>query len=151
GWAPGYSRAHGKADLTWTLEPGTDLILEVHLNATGKAEHLQSRIALYFGDQPSPAHPGIIKLENTTIDIPPGKNDLVVEDSFVVPVDAWILSIGPHAHYLCRDMKVFAVRPDGAKVWLVRIADWDFNWQSVYTYAKPVAISRGTKLVMRYA
>jgi hypothetical protein len=45
----------------------------------------------------------------------------------VLPVDADLVIIGPHAHLICKDMVIEAFRPDGSVVRLVHIADWDFN------------------------
>jgi hypothetical protein len=38
--------------------------------------------------------------------------------------------------------------PDGGVESLLLIDDWDFNWQDIYLYAKPVRLPKGTKLVM---
>ena len=52
--------------------------------------------------------------------------------SITVPRDVEVVAITPHAHYLCRDMKVNADLPDGSRVPLIWIKDWDFNWQGQY-------------------
>src|SRR5262249_27183394 len=51
-----------------------------------------------------------------------------------------------HMHLLGREMSVTAVLPDGTKQQLIRVKDWDFNWQDQYLYAKPVQLPKGTKL-----
>jgi tetratricopeptide (TPR) repeat protein len=149
GWAPGYTPPRGNGAITWTLDPGTDFVLEMHLNGTGKPEPLQSSIALYFTSAPPQSHPCLVQLQNGAIDIPAGKKDYVIEDQYVLPADADAIDCWPHAHYLCRDMQFYAVLPDGAKTWLLRIKDWDFNWQNSYTYAKPVFLPKGTTLRLR--
>ena len=35
-------------------------------------------------------------------------------------------------------MKVTAAYPDGSRQPLIYLDDWDFQWQGVYTFAKPV-------------
>ena len=40
--------------------------------------------------------------------------------------------------------------PDGRTERLLRISDWDFNWQDEYEYIEPVDLPKGATLVMRY-
>ena len=65
-----------------------------------------------------------------------------------MPVD--ILGVLPHAHYLGKELEGLARLPDGSTRRLVRIPDWDFNWQGDYRYAHPVHLPAGTILQMRY-
>jgi tetratricopeptide (TPR) repeat protein len=44
----------------------------------------------------------------------------------------------------------FAVLPDGATQWLLRITNWDFNWQGDYTFRKPIFVPKGSTLTMRW-
>jgi hypothetical protein len=65
-------------------------------------------------------------------------------------VDVEVPAITPHAHYLCKDMKVWATLPNGEKKWLIWIKDWDFDWQGQYRYKTPVQLPAGTKVEMIY-
>ena len=49
-----------------------------------------------------------------------------------------VAGIYPHAHYLGKQMAVYADLPDGHREWLIRIDEWDFNWQDDYRYAQLV-------------
>ncbi|HXD75871.1 MAG TPA: hypothetical protein VN628_19130, partial [Vicinamibacterales bacterium] len=87
GWSPGKVPTMEPADNAWTLDPGTDLVLQLHMIAGATSETVQPEIGLFFSDTP-PAHTPLgIKLESQTIDIPAGAADYVVEDSYVLPVD----------------------------------------------------------------
>ena len=74
----------------------------------------------------------------------------MVTDWYTLPVPVKALSIYPHAHYLAREMTVVAEMPDGKIERLIRISDWDFNWQDEYEYVEPVHLPKGARLVMRY-
>jgi len=50
----------------------------------------------------------------------------------------------PHAHLLCREIKVTATFPDGAGMPLIWIKDWDWNWQGEYLYTNPIILPPGT-------
>ena len=59
-----------------------------------------------------------------------------------------MLAVFPHMHWLGKDFQLEAVRPDGSRQVLIRIDDWDFNWQNPYEFVKPVALPKGTKVEM---
>ncbi|MBS0266601.1 MAG: tetratricopeptide repeat protein [Planctomycetes bacterium] len=149
GWLPGCSPPPPDERLSWQLDPGTDLVLELHLVGTGKHEQVQSAIGLYFAKAPPTLHPGITALIAREIDIPPGERSYVVRDEYTLPVPARVTGIGPHAHFRGKDMQIWAVEPNGAKSWLLRIEDWDFNWQLRYDYAPAFDFPAGTKLKMQ--
>jgi tetratricopeptide (TPR) repeat protein len=92
-----------------------------------------------------------LQLDNDRmLDIPPGERNFLVSDDFTLPVDASVLAIYPHAHYLGRDLLALATLPDGTKKTLIHIGNWDLNWQAVYRYEQPVDLPVGTRISMRF-
>ncbi|HXG65571.1 MAG TPA: tetratricopeptide repeat protein, partial [Blastocatellia bacterium] len=151
-WKPGTAQYTEPDDMAWRLDKGTDLVLNMHLRPTGKPETIQPLIGLYFTDKPPARFPMLLQLENDgAIDIPPGRKDFVVTDEFQLPLDVDALGVYPHAHYLGKEIQGFATLPDGTRKWLIRIRDWDINWQAVYRYEKPVFLPKGTVISMRYS
>jgi tetratricopeptide (TPR) repeat protein len=51
---------------------------------------------------------------------------------------------------LGKRLEGYATLPDGARKWLVRIPNWDQNWQTVYRYREPVFLPKGTTISMRF-
>jgi hypothetical protein len=51
-------------------------------------------------------------------------------------------------HWLGKDFLLEAIRPDGARVSLIKIDRWDFNWQGIYEFVKPVALPQGSRIEM---
>ncbi len=150
-WKPGpvpYSEPDG---LAWRLDPGNVLVLNTHLQPSGKPEEVQPRIGLYFTETPPDKFPILIQLENDrALNIPAGDRDFVVSDDFTMPVDADVLAVYPHAHYLGKLLEGYATLPDGTRKWLIRIPDWDLKWQDVYRYREPVFLPKGTVVSMRF-
>jgi tetratricopeptide (TPR) repeat protein len=68
----------------------------------------------------------------------------------VLPVDAEVRAIQPHAHYRARGVSASAILPDGARRPLILIRNWDFNWQDQYRYAAPFWLPAGTRIEMEY-
>ena len=150
-WKPGTIPAPEPEGMALRLDKGTDLILNTHLQPSGKPEVIQPSIGLYFTDQAATKFPMLLQLENDAkLDIPPGEKNFVVRDDFTLPVDVILLAIYPHAHYLGRDIQAFATLPDGTKKTLIHIPQWNLNWQAVYRYAEPVLLPKGTTVSMRY-
>ena len=151
-WKPGTPAHTEPDDMTWRIDNATDLVLNMHLQPSGKPEQIQPSVGLYFSDKPPARFPMLVQLEHDgALDIPAGKKDFVVTDEFQLPVDVDVLAVYPHAHYLGKDLKGFATLPDGTRKWLIWIQDWDLNWQAVYRYAKPVFLPKGTIVSMRYS
>ena len=137
--------------MAWRADPGTDLVLNVHMRPTGKPELVQPSIGLYFTGEPGTKYPMLLPLEHDgALDIPPGDADFLVSDDFVMPMDMDVLAVYPHAHYLGHLLEGYATLPDGTRKWLIRIPDWDPSWQAVYRYKEPVFLPKGTVVSMRY-
>jgi len=150
-WKPG-SAPHVEPDgFAWRLNPGNQLVLNTHVHPSGKAEELRPSLGIYFTDQPPAKYPLLVQLENdNALDIPAGAAHFAVGDDFRLPMDVDLLAIYPHAHYLGKRLEAYATLPDGTRTWLIRILDWDQNWQAVYYYRQPVMLPKGTLISMRY-
>ncbi|MCC7126866.1 MAG: tetratricopeptide repeat protein [Acidobacteria bacterium] len=150
GWTPGQVAPLVASDLAWTLEPGSDLVVQLHLQPSGAVERVNPVIGLYFGDAPPTRTPTVLRLGSQGIDMPPGDDRYVIRDSYTLPVDADLLAIQPHAHYRAKEIIGTATFPDGTTRRVMHIRDWDFRWQHVYRLVQPLTLPRGTKLSMEY-
>lgn len=150
GWTPGEPDPLVPPDMSWRLEPGTDLVVQLHLKPTGRPELIQFSVGFFFGDRPPERIPTLLRLGRQTIDIAAGTRHYSVADSYVLPVDAEVVALKPHAHYRAREVRGYAQLPDGTTKWLLHIKDWDFKWQHVYRYVVPLALPQGTRLITEF-
>ncbi len=142
-WKPDTPALVEPDDMPWRLDPGNDLVLNMHLKPSGKQEVIAPEVGIYFTDKPPTKQPMLLQLDrDDALDIPAGDAHFVVEDSLALPVDVEALGVYPHAHYLGKDMQAWAILPNGQKKWLVWIRDWDIDRQSVYRYREPVALPK---------
>ncbi len=149
-WVPGQlPRAVGEG-LQWLFEKDADIVLEVHLQRTGKAETIQPEIGLYFTNTAPTKSSFLLGLTSELIDIPAGETNYYVERRIELPVDVLALTVLPHLHYLGKEVEAFATLPNGQRQWLLRIPSWDFNWQGEYHYHEPVSLPLGATVTMRY-
>lgn len=149
GWAPGSVPAKPAAGYSTLLRAGTDLVLQIHYHPSGKPEEDSSSPFLFFSGPPTKGR-AVTILRNNHIDIAPGEAHYVVKAALTVQMDASLIRIAPHAHYLCKDMTVDAHLPDGSVTHLIWIKDWDFNWQGSYAYREPISLPQGTRIEMEY-
>ena len=150
-WKPGSVPHVEPKEMALRLDKGTDLVLNVHMQPSGKPETIQPSIGVYFTDQPATKFPMLLQLQNDgKLDIPPGEANFVVTDQLTLPVDVDLLGIYPHAHYLGKDLQAIAMLPDGTSKTLIHIPHWDMNWQAVFRYEEPVFLPKGTTVQMRY-
>ena len=150
GWTPGQIAPLVSSDLAWTLEPGSDLVVQLHLQPSGAIEEVRPEIGLFFGDRPPTRTPTILRLGSQGIEIAPGDASYSIHDSYTLPAGVDVLAIQPHAHYRAREIRGTATLPDGTTRLLMHIKDWDFRWQHVYRLTEPVALPKGTRLSMDY-
>jgi len=150
-WKPGTVPSVEPDGMALRLDKGTDLILNTHLQPSGKPEIIQPSIGIYFTSQAATKFPMLLQLENDVkLDIPPGDKNFIVADDFTLPVDVDLMAIYPHAHYLGKDIRASATLPSGIKKTLIHIPQWNLNWQAVYRYSEPVLLPKGTTISLRY-
>ncbi len=149
-WKPGSPPQEEPQDMGWKLDPASDLVVNLHLQPTGKPESVDVAVGLYFANQPAKRFPMLLQLEHDgALDIPPGDARFVVTDHLKLPIAVDLLAIYPHAHYLGKQIDAWAELPGGTRRPLLRINDWDINWQATYTYKQPVSLPAGSTVAMR--
>jgi len=150
GWTPGQAPHPAPDGMPWRLDPGSDLVVQLHLQPTGKLERVQAAIGFFFTDTPPIQTPVGLRIGSETIDIPAGAPAHAISDRYVLPVDVDVFAVQPHANNLGRRMEAHATLPDGRSMPLIEIDDWDFRWQDVYRYAHALALTKGTTISMTY-
>jgi hypothetical protein len=151
GWALGGRPLELPSGLAFFVPKGSDLILSTHFHPSGKVEHEKSTVGLYFASGPPTQAFTTIQLPPIFgvfegLDIPADEAHYTIKDSFVLPVDVKAFSVGAHAHYLGKQMRLTATLPNGDVKTLLRIDDWDFSWQERYRFADFVPLPKGTRL-----
>ena len=147
-WAPGYIPRPAPDGVGTLLPKGVDIVMQVHYHKDGKVEKDKTRIGVYFCKKPVDKRLRLLPIF-APLNIPAGAEDYVTKSiQMPVPTDATVLSVAPHMHLLGKQMDVFAILPDGTKKSLVNVPNYDYNWQTSYTYKEPVKIPSGSKVAL---
>lgn len=145
-WQPGKTPFLVAADVVSPIQPGSDLVVQIHIEPIGREVDIAPEIGLYFTDQPPTRSSFKIPLGSMEIDIPAGAKSHIVRDEFTLPVDVELRAILPHAHYLARAATATALLPGGKTQPLLRINQWNFRWQGDYRYSHPPRLPKGTRI-----
>ena len=156
GWAPGMEPSFLPDGVGRSLPSQSDVVMQVHYHPGGKAEADRTKIGIYFARKPVKQilhWNAAIKFD---LAIPPRSKNFEAEagwkdprGGWTIPVDVTALAVTPHMHQLGRDMTVTVTFPDGKDMDLIRIGDWDFNWQNNYYFEKPIDLPKGSVLKVR--
>jgi mono/diheme cytochrome c family protein len=152
GWAPGNLPTFLPDGIGRSMPKQSDVIVQMHYHPRGKPETDRSKIGLYFSKKPvqQVMHWGFVI--NPGLELPPGESNIEIKAAWDVPVDVTAHAVTPHMHLLGRDMLMSVKFPDGRVQDLIKVPDWDFNWQYTYHFEQPLDIPKGSvvSLVAHY-
>jgi len=145
-YVPGYEPRRLPSGIDEIMPLDGDAVVQIHYSPTGREEMDQTEIGIYFSREPIVRAIVWWTLRETELEIPPGAAAQTFRATRTLPADVYVFSVLPHMHYLGKTVRAIAVRPDGAEVKLMRIDDWDFNWQNKYEYRAPIRLPAGTRI-----
>ena len=131
---------------------GAFLLNTLHYGPTARDTMDRSRFLVYFAER-APERPlqelalgslGITPVE-PPLELAPGEVR-TFRSTYTLPEPISVLSVNPHMHLLGTEFLAYAVTPARDTVPLVRINDWDFRWQYVYTFPRMVPLPSGTTI-----
>lgn len=146
GWGPGVQPNVLPDGIGMSLPKGADVVVQLHYHPDGKPERDRTRVGLHFCKKPVDKRMNMGVVINPNVRIPPGEAHHEEHATLTIPQDITLVRIAPHMHLIGKDMTVTATFPDGSHKLLVRVPDWDFRWQSVFTFKQPVALPKGSKV-----
>ena len=149
-WVPGKRASELAEGLAWLIPAHADLVVQLHMMPSGLEEIIDPQIGLYFADEPPKLSPQMIWLGSRWLPIAAGDTNFMTRDSYELPFDVGVLSVLPHCHFICKDIKAWAILPDGSQQWLARIDEWDFYGQNESRFKRPLSLPRGTTLTMEF-
>lgn len=159
GWAPGVEPDILPEGVGRSLPKGADVVLQVHYHPSGKPETDRSRVGLYLARKPTRQtfHWWAALNQKFRLEADDPASWEVSAQTLPLPVDVRLLSLAPHMHLLGKDMTMWAELPaeegeQPERVDLIRIDDWDFQWQNQYYLEAPIDLPKGTvvKLIAHF-
>jgi len=147
GWVPGTRAALLPDGVGLLLPKGAKVIVQMHYFPAGKEHSDQTKIGLYLAqpEETMTRRMVFLPLVNTSFRIPAGANDHeVTKTETVLPgASAQLYQVVPHMHLLGKKIEVTRsnIFLRETRDSLIKIDDWDFNWQGFYTFKEPVQLN----------
>ena len=145
GYVPGLPAARLAPGRAIFLPAGSDIVLQVHYNATGKATTDRTKVGIVFAKKDVVERSFQIGVVNPGFVIPPGDPNYRVDADTTIDSDVRVIGFTPHMHLRGKSFEFRAVLPDGTREVLLRVPKYDFNWQLTYDLAQERVFPRGTK------
>ena len=137
------------------LPAGADMIIQVHYAPLPTDEVDQSSVNIFFKKPDDPISRTVrgnwsispLNLEGgwNTFRIQPGQVQ-TFHATQNVPTGISLLNVYPHCHLLGESWEIFAVTRENDTIPIIKIDDWDFNWQGAYTFEKMKKIPAGSTI-----
>ena len=143
GYAPGINTRIWPQGLGQYIPPNSDLIVQIHYAPLNTDETDQSSINIFVKDESVDRYIQE-KLIASNVILPP--NEITeVTTTWHITQDISLIQFLPHSHLLGKTWEIFAVTPTfNDTIPLIRINDWNFDWQFWYTTEYMIHLPIGT-------
>ncbi|KAA9332240.1 T9SS type A sorting domain-containing protein [Hymenobacter busanensis] len=152
GYVPGSKPRYFPNGIGKKLYRRANLLLQIHYGPSATTQVDSSTINIFFSRQPVQRYVqtipiSVLQLTNGPFVIPANQVK-TFRAEVLIPLDGSLLSVLPHAHLLGKSWKAWGVKPNGDSIKLIRINDWNFNWQGAYRFPALQHLVPGTRLTI---
>lgn len=146
GWIPGTTYEQYPKNMGWVLPKDGMILLYLHYAPSAKDMKSNCGVNIFFTDEPVERPISVVNVGTG------GKGDitppLIIPPDSIFKVtakietkkDQSILFVWPHMHLLGKSFKAYALTYQGDTIPLINIPQWDFNWQDIYLFKKPIRV-----------
>jgi hypothetical protein len=146
GFAPGEAAINLPDGQGKLVKAGSILVLQVHYTTNGSAQKDKTSVGLIFSKKPVQKILAGGSAMNRSFLIPAGEGNHQVVSRYLFRQDSHITELMPHMHLRGKDFQFKLIYPDGASKILLSVPKWDFNWQTRYELAEPIAAPKGSRI-----
>jgi len=146
GYVPGYVTRPMPEDTGTLFTAGSTIEFQMHYTTNGKAVVDESKMGVWFLDEPPKHEMSGMVLINFKLKIPPYAKAHMEFAEQEVKNDAIVYSLLPHAHFRGKAMQFSVIYPDGTEELLLNVPNYDFNWQTTYILEEPKYLPAGSKV-----
>ena len=148
GWVPGQKTRFFPDGISNYILPNSKVLLQMHYGPSPIDALDSTTVNIYYSKKPVDRFlKGWVISPNDIKDGPffiKANTKPTFHAQYKVVGDCSLINVTPHAHWLGKKWEVFAVHPNGDTTNLIRINDWDFNWQNFFSYKKFIKLEKGT-------
>jgi hypothetical protein len=139
-WTPWYGFVKLPRLTAYRLPSGAHLVAQIHYHQADVAVVDRGKIGLFFD-----AQPGSTLVSDLVIE---AKGTKRLRGETTLGADTALLALRPDAQIGLASVELSARKPDGGTEVLLFAKDFHAGWATPYIFAEPVAVPRGTTLVV---
>jgi hypothetical protein len=152
GWVPGNDKIEFPVGTGLKLNKNSDFLLNMHYSPSPVLKFDQSAILLDFSKSNVNREVKSIIYRENDISNQPFEIKANTKPKFFISKllekDISLISIMPHMHQLGKTIRAFAITKEGEVINLLKIDNWDFNWQMTYQFKTLIKIPKGSTLII---
>ncbi len=146
-YTPGNSYGEWPAGMAKLVRAGSDIVIQFHYTANGRAQTDRTRVGLIFASAPPRQLVLTLQMGNDKFVIPPGDPNYRVQIAGTLPNEALLISLFPHMHLRGKSFEYSLPAENGRLRILLKIDHYDFRWQLNYKLRQPRLLPAGTRLL----
>jgi hypothetical protein len=147
GYAPGTNAGFYPENGGRKLPKDAKFSFQMHYTSYGKAVTDETQIGVWLHkSEPENVMQGQF-IANNDIRIPANTKRHTEYKEYTFREDALLYSMLPHSHFRGIASDFVAIYPDGTKEMLLSVPNYDFNWQTDYTFKDPKVMPKGTRIL----
>jgi len=129
------------------IPKGSDLVFELHYTASGEPTSDVSKLGIVLAKyKPTSRYMLHTGPSAGNLVIPPGDPNAEVVSELTTTAPAKLAYVQPHMHLRGKDFELRLYYPTGENE-TVYHGKWDFEWQQGFTFAQPIDMPVGTRIV----
>jgi hypothetical protein len=145
--APGTNAMIFESGTALRVQAGASVRFQIHYTTNGKNEVSdRSSVGMIFAKQPPEMEMHTSAFFNPFLVLPAGAADVIVPSAIQFDEDVHLAALFPHTHLRGKSWDYKIVYPDGRAETVLPVPHYDFNWQTYYIFANPLAVPKGSKL-----
>ena len=144
--APGTNAMVFRPGTALRLTAGTVLTFQLHYTSNGTAAKDKSSVGMVFAKAAPDDEIRVSQFVNGKLVLPAGAADVKIDSELGFSEDVHVYGLFPHTHLRGKRWEYRLVYPDGRIEPLMAVPTYDFNWQTYYMFATPLAIQAGVKI-----
>lgn len=152
GWVPGNDKISFPKGTGVKLNANSDFLLNMHYAPSPVPDTDQSEIQLYFAKEKIEREVRNFTLRENDISNKPFLIKAGQKPTFFISkkIDKSmsLISVLPHMHLIGKTFRAFVITPDGEVVNLVKVDNWEFNWQMTYQFKKLLKVPAGSTFIV---
>ncbi|HEY6392404.1 MAG TPA: thiol-disulfide isomerase [Bryobacteraceae bacterium] len=144
--APGTNAMTFQPGTAIRIKAGAVLVFQIHYTANGKAASDTTSVGMIFAKEPPGREIRNSAFINPSFVLPAGDSNKAVDSAIEFTEDSHIWALFPHTHLRGKSWEYRLVYPDGRAETVLAVPKYDFNWQTYYFFATPLAVPKGARL-----